>query len=120
MQAARVSWHFPPVLTRSSRCPLRNVFACLVHESRECVVDLVRNLRYLDPSSTVLLYDGSPDQQLLANGFPFERLGAVVHPRPRRMAWGRLHDFALDCMRYAVRHLAFDALTIVDSDQLAV
>src|SRR5262249_5864740 len=30
---------------------LRNVFACLVHESRECVVDLVRNLRYHNPDS---------------------------------------------------------------------
>ena len=39
--------------------PIRNVFACLVHENPECVVDLVRNLRHLDPDSTVLLYNGS-------------------------------------------------------------
>jgi hypothetical protein len=99
--------------------PLRNVFACLVHESQPCVVDLVRNLRYLDPSSAVLLYDGGRDPGLLG-GFPFARLGAVLHPRPRPMAWGRLHDFAVDCMRFALEHLPFDTLTIVDSDQLAV
>ncbi len=99
---------------------MHNVFACLVHENRACVIDLVRNLRCLDPSSTVLLYDGGGDPELLTCGFPFARLGAVVHPQPRRMAWGRLHGFALDCMRFALQHLAFDALTIVDSDQLAV
>ena len=29
---------------------IHNIFACLVHENRECVIDLVRNLRALDPS----------------------------------------------------------------------
>ncbi len=99
---------------------LRNVFACLVHEKPECVVDLVRNLRYLDPTSAVLLYNGSHNPHLLDGTFPFARYGAVLHPTPRPMAWGRLHDFALDCMRFALSHLPFDTLTIVDSDQLAL
>jgi hypothetical protein len=96
----------------------RNTFACLVHESQECVVDLVRNLRALDPCSTILLYNGGRDPDLL-RGFPFERYGAVVHPGPRPLAWGWLHDFALDCIRFARQHLPFDTLTVVDSDQLA-
>src|SRR4051812_5098583 len=33
----------------------RNVYACLVHESRECVIDLCRNLRTVDQESTILL-----------------------------------------------------------------
>ena len=37
---------------------VRNVFAVLVHERPDCVVDLVRNLRHLDPGSQVLLYNG--------------------------------------------------------------
>jgi hypothetical protein len=98
--------------------PIRNVFACLVHESRECVVDLVRNLRFQDPESTVLLYDGSRQGQI-AGQFPVEQYGAMVHPNPHPMAWGRLHEFALDCMRFALGHIPFDTLTIVDSDQLA-
>jgi glycosyltransferase involved in cell wall biosynthesis/predicted O-methyltransferase YrrM len=97
----------------------QNIFACLVHESQECVVDLVRNLRYLDPDSTILLYNGGQDPGLLERGFRFERWGAVAHPRPRPLAWGKLHDFALDCMRFALESLPFDTLTIVDSDQLA-
>jgi predicted O-methyltransferase YrrM len=97
----------------------RNVFACLVHDNVECVIDLVRNLRYMDPASTVLLYNGGRDPSLLSGRFPFSEYGAIVHPNPQPMAWGRLHDYALDCMRFALDELPFDSLTIVDSDQLA-
>ena len=97
---------------------IRNVFACLVHEGRECVIDLVRNLHYLDPSSVILLYNGGPNPALLGPGFLAEDYHAVVHPAPKRLAWGRLHDFALDSMQFALENFAFDTLTIVDSDQL--
>jgi len=97
---------------------IRNIFACLVHESAECVIDLVRNLHFLDPASVILLYNGGHTPGLLETGFPFERYGAIVHPMPRPMAWGYLHDFALDCMEFALREVPFDTLTIVDSDQL--
>lgn len=58
---------------------LRNLFACLAHEQRECVIHLVRNLHHLDPDSRILLYNGGRDADLL-QGFPFERYNAVVHP----------------------------------------
>jgi len=90
----------------------------LVHESPDCAIDLVRNLRFADPSSIVLLYNGGPDPNLLRH-LPFESLGAVILPGSKKMAWGRLHDFALDCMQFALNEFAFDTLTIVDSDQLA-
>jgi hypothetical protein len=99
--------------------PLRNVFACLVHESQECVIDLVHNLNALDPASPILLYNGGSDDRLLT-GLPFEHYGATIVPRTRAMEWGWLHPFALDCMAFALDHLSFDTLTIVDSDQLAV
>jgi hypothetical protein len=118
--AQAVSADVRPHSQRGSMPAFHNVFACLVHENQECVIDLVRNLRYMDPASTVLLYNGGRDPSLLTRRFPFDEYGAVVHPSPRPLSWGRLHDFALDCMRYAIDHLRFDALTIVDSDQLAV
>ena len=96
----------------------RNVFACLVHESQECVVDLVRNLRHLDPDSTVLLYNGGHDPGLLGRSFSVDGDEPLVHPAPRPLQWGKLHDFALDCMRFALDTLEFGSLTIVDSDQL--
>lgn len=98
---------------------LRNVFACLVHERPECVADLVRNLWALDPASEILLYNGGKNSGLLA-GFPFERYGARIHPAPHPQEWGRLHGFALDCLRHALAGPGFDTLTVVDSDQLAV
>ena len=36
------------------------------------------------------------------------------------MKWGWLHDFALDCFRFALAHHPFDTMTIVDSDQLGL
>ncbi|HEY6305684.1 MAG TPA: class I SAM-dependent methyltransferase [Candidatus Angelobacter sp.] len=82
------------------------------------MIDLVRNLRYLDPYSVILLYDGGQAQQLRTSRFPLERYGAVLHPSPMPMVWGRLHDFALECMRFALKSHPFDVMTIVDSDQL--
>ena len=99
--------------------PIRNVFACLVHENPDCIIDLVRNLKFLDPASVVLLYNGSGDARLL-DAMALRRQGAEVHPSPVRMAWGKLHHFALECMRYALERFEFDTLTIVDSDQLAL
>src|SRR5688572_9004321 len=108
-------------VSRPASAPkLRNVYACLVHEAQECVVDLVRNLRCLDPDSTILLYDGSSAGALLEPRSCFDKLGARLHPSPRPIEEGTLYQFALDCLSYAGDHLGFDTLTIVDSDQLGV
>ena len=97
-----------------------NVHAVLVHESPECVADLVANLRHLDPTATVLLYDGTGGQLELARaGWSSDR-SVIVHPAPRRMEWGRLHDFAVDALRFALTSTDADTVTIVNSDQLAV
>jgi hypothetical protein len=96
-----------------------NVFACLVHEAPDCVADLVANLQHLDPVSTVLLYDGSGGA-LLEELSGLTGPSVLLHPDPQAMAWGKLHDFALDCMCFALKRLDLSALTIVDSDQLAL
>jgi glycosyltransferase involved in cell wall biosynthesis len=98
---------------------LHNIYACLVHERSDCIIDLVRNLRCLDPASAILLYDGG-NPPILEPTFPFERYGVIRHPAPRPQKWGRLHGFALDCMRYALQSRNWDTMTIVDSDQLAL
>ena len=99
---------------------IRNVFVCMVHESQECVVDLVRNLRCLDPDSDILLYNGGTDPHLLDPRLFGKRYGTLLHPQPRPCRWGRLHEGALDCMQFALDHLFFETLTFVDSDQLLV
>jgi predicted O-methyltransferase YrrM len=100
--------------------PIRNVYACLVHENLECVIDLVRNLRCLDGTSRVLLYDGSNAGNLLDKRLPWSRWGVDICPQPRSMKWGHLHGFALDCLRYLKSSEPFDVMTVVDSDQLAL
>jgi hypothetical protein len=106
--------------TGSSLGTFTSLAACLVHERPEVVADLVRNLRTLEPDATILLYDGSTNGRLLDDPQIPREPPVHVHPSPRPMRWGRLHDFAIDSMRYALGHIEFDALTIVDSDQLLV
>ncbi|MFT4156069.1 glycosyltransferase [Parafilimonas sp.] len=97
---------------------LKNVFACLVHNSKECVVDLVKNLHHNDPSSTIILYNGGGDKRLFEGSFHFEKYNALIHPKPALAQHGYLHNFALHCMEYALHNFEFDSITMVDSDQL--
>ncbi|MDB5121307.1 MAG: hypothetical protein JWN56_2525 [Sphingobacteriales bacterium] len=99
---------------------INNIYACLVHESMECVIDMVRNLHFHDPSSTILLFNGESDLQLKSTLFPFEEFGAIIHPLSNPVKHGYLHHFALECMEFALDNFAFDILTIVDSDQLSL
>lgn len=100
--------------------PVKNVYACLVHENEDCIIDLVRNLHHNDPLSIILLYNGGDDPRLIGNKFPYHKFNAVVYPDPAAVRWGYLHDFALRCMQYALNNFSFDTFTIVDSDQLCV
>lgn len=99
-----------------------NVFACFVHEAPECIVDLVANLRHLNPPAPVLLYDGAGAEGPLADPDlrrRVEAMGAVLHPQPAAVEWGRLDEAAIACLRLAVDHLSASTITFVDSDQLA-
>ncbi len=109
----------PAARASTAAGPLRNVFACLVHENPDCILDLIRNLRHLDPGSMVLVYNGSANKHLL-DALPLSQYGAVAHPSPRPMAWGKLHGFAIDCMRFGREEFDFQTMTVVDSDQLAL
>jgi hypothetical protein len=91
-----------------------------VHEKTDCVFDLVRNLRFFDPDSPIVVYDGSGGGALLLDSDALEKLGAVAYPAPKRMDWCRAHVYMFDCLEYALDHYEFDALTAVDSDQLLI
>ena len=100
--------------------PFVHVFAVLVHEQTDCVFDLVRNLRFFDHDSPIVVYDGSGGGVLLLDPDALAKLGAVAHPAPRRTEWCRQHGFMFDCLEYALERYEFDAMTVVDSDQLLV
>jgi hypothetical protein len=101
-----------------------NVLACLVHEPFDCAVDLVRNLNYLAPESLPIVYVDRRHLETFARRWSRERLDALLHPDPRpvpvRGTLARTWWFALDVMRFALGICRFDALTIVESDQLLV
>ncbi|WP_086541683.1 glycosyltransferase [Algoriphagus antarcticus] len=99
---------------------LKNVYACAVHESEDCVIDMVRNLHFHDPDSRIILYNGGLDQNLLNKGFPYEDLGCEIFPNPVPLQHGYLHNYALNSMKFALQQASFDTFTIVDSDQLAI
>jgi hypothetical protein len=101
-----------------------NVLACLVHDPFDCAVDLVRNLNHLAPESLPIVYVDRPHLEPFAERWAGEGLRAVLHPDPGpvpvRDTLARTWWFALDVMRLARRLCRFDALTIVESDQLLV
>jgi hypothetical protein len=100
--------------------PNRNVYACLVHEKEDCIIDLVRNLHFHDPDSTILLYNGGENKDLLSGQFSYEKFNCQICPDPVPVRHGYLHPFALKTMAFAMHLGDFDILTIVDSDQLAI
>ncbi|MBL4676730.1 MAG: glycosyltransferase [Mucilaginibacter sp.] len=99
---------------------VKNIYTCLVHERLDCVIDLVRNLHFQDPSSIIILFNGGDNFQLTASLFPFKDYGAVIYPKPFPVKHGYLHDFALATMQFALENFSFDIFTVVDSDQLAI
>lgn len=98
---------------------VKNIYACLVHESEECIRDMVHNLHYNDPSSIILLYNGSNNNNLIPADIA-GKYGAVIHPNPVAAKHGYLHRFAIDCMEFSLENFDFNTFTIVDSDQLSV
>lgn len=97
---------------------IKNVYASLVHEQKDCVSDLVHNLHHHDPTSVILLYNGGTDKELLADCSDLEKYGVICYPKPASQKWGYLYSFAVQCMEFALLNLEFDAITFVDSDQL--
>lgn len=108
------------LLKKQSVTSFVNVFVCLVHEKKDCILDLIRNLHYHDPSSLILLYNGSEDPGLLDMDSLPEIPNVFVVPNAQTAKHGYLHKFALDCMQFALDHFSFSTLTIVDSDQLLI
>lgn len=99
---------------------IKNVLACLVFEEDSVVWDMVANLRYLDPSSVVLIYNNSGNSNFLKEN-PYRRDPQViicpVLPE-KKLIYGVFHLFMIDCMRWSLKNLDFDTITNVDSDQL--
>lgn len=124
LQADPIDHISEPVIKKSEssdqRVLIKNVYACLVHEKKACVTDLVQNIHYHDPASIILLYNGGIDKGLLADYSDLEKYGVICYPKPVSQKWGYLYLFAVQCMEFALANLNFDTITFVDSDQLCL
>ena len=114
-----ISYHKEPVIV-PKRKKFTNVYACLVHEEIHCVIDMVRNLHFNDPTSSIIILNSCANLELEQSSFPFSEFGAVIYPKIISVSHGYLHNFALSAMQFAVDNFTFDTLTIVDSDQLSL
>jgi hypothetical protein len=90
-------------------------FAVLVHEKREVVQDLLENIEYFCPNSSVVLYNGGYDPDLCKG------LGCAVCPTSKKLEWGKLAQFHLEIMKWLHEiHFPYDYLIILDSDNLFI
>ena len=114
-----IAYYKEPVIFPKEK-HFRNIYACLVHEEPHCVIDMVRNLHYNDPTSHILIVNSNPNLELEKSSFPFNEFDAVIYPKIISVSHGYLHNFALSSMQFAIDNFMFDTLTIVDSDQLSL
>lgn len=95
----------------------KNIFAVLVHEHPDSVINLIHNLRLSDPTSDIILYDGSGCDCIVNCGVNWTAMDVELVNSPSRLRWGELHEFAIA----TIEHLGtrrYDIITFVDSDQL--
>ncbi|NLY43084.1 MAG: hypothetical protein GX066_03740 [Clostridiaceae bacterium] len=91
----------------------RICFAVLAHEKRRILKDMLANIRYFCPNSSIVLYNGGSNPQLCRN------LGYPVCPYSKKMQWGNLAQFMLDIMKWLDdTGYQYDYLINLDSDAL--
>lgn len=93
----------------------RICFAILAHHKRDCLQDLIENLRAFAPSSMSIVCNGGTDSTLTAD------IGIPVYPCAVPIKWAWLNTFLLDIMQW-ITDTGFDYqyLVYLDSDMLLV
>jgi len=90
-------------------------FAILAHEKKTVLQDMIENIRYFCPNSSIVLYNGGNDPRLCRN------LGCPVCPDSRKMKWGNLALYMLDVMKWLNKvNFEYDYLINLDSDVLFI
>ncbi|WP_284036274.1 galactosyltransferase-related protein [Neobacillus sp. 114] len=90
-------------------------FAILVHEDRELVKQLIDNVRYYCPSSTIVLYNGGEDPKLC------EGLGVPVCPSSHKLKRGWTTIYFLETMEWLEKQgIQYDYFINIDSDALFI
>ena len=90
-------------------------FALLVHNNKNVVIDLLNNIKFYCPNSTVVLYNGGDNPDLCKD------LGNPVCPTSRKLQYGITAVYLLETMKWLedINH-DYDYLINLDSDALFV
>ncbi len=90
-------------------------FAILVHENRNLVKQLIDNVRYFCPNSTIVLYNGGNDPTLC------DGLGVPVCPSSRKLKYGRTTIYFLETMEWLEElSIEYEYFINIDSDALFI
>lgn len=90
-------------------------FAILAHEKKELIKELVENVRYFCPNSTIVLYNGGYDWRLC------EGLGVPVCPSSRKLHYGHTAVYFLETMEWLEElGVKYDYFINIDSDALFI
>jgi hypothetical protein len=90
-------------------------FAILVHEDRELVQQLIDNVRYYCPNSTIVLYNGGNDPTLC------EGLGVPVCPYSHKLVRGWTTIYFMEVMEWLEElGIEYEYFINIDSDALFV
>ncbi|WP_066071263.1 glycosyltransferase family 2 protein [Neobacillus soli] len=90
-------------------------FMILVHNRRDLIKELINNVRYYCPNSTVVLYNGGDDPTLCDN------LGVPVCPASRKLERGFTTIYFLETMEWLEEmRMDYQYLINIDSDALFI
>jgi hypothetical protein len=88
-------------------------FAVLMHKKREVVQDMLDNIRFYCPNSSIVLFNGGMDPNLCKN------LGYPVCPTSRKLTYGVTAIYILEVMEWLNKiGYKYDYLINLDSDAL--
>ena len=101
---------------KSMRSPKSKIcFAILVHEKKDLVKQLINNVRYFCPNSTIVLYNGGFDRTLC------EGLGIPVCPASHKLRYGHTAIYFLDTMEWLEEiGIQYEYFINIDSDALFI
>lgn len=90
-------------------------FAILAHENEDVLSEQIKNIRYFNPNSKVVLYNGGTNKQFGVN----QNIPICPYSRPLR--WGNITPYFFDVMRWLEEIKAeYDFIVNLDHDILFI
>lgn len=90
-------------------------FAILAHENEDVLSEQIKNIRYFNPNSKVVLYNGGTNKQFGVNQ------NIPICPYSRPLSWGNITPYYFDVMRWLEEiKTEYDFIVNLDHDILFI